>query len=73
MLRSSFLTSLYSHPFQTLGVESIEIKPVGRRHICKKNTFYYIHVSLNMNALPVDDADHAVFTVIGAVDTKFVQ
>lgn len=30
-------------------------------------------MSFNMNGLPVDDADHAVFAVIGAVDTKFVQ
>lgn len=26
-----------------------------------------------LGVLPVDDADHAVFTVVGAVDTQFVQ
>lgn len=74
MSRSGPLTPLDGHPLQSLCVETIEVQ--SRKHMMSswhghKTTLspaQYTPVSS-----PVDDVDHAVLTVVGAVNAEFIQ
>lgn len=76
MLRCCFLTALDGHPLQPLCVESIKIQP-GKLWKINKQFCSHSHnkefLTDTVQAVPVDDANHAVLTVVGAVDAQFVQ